>query len=96
MTDAADGYRAFYTEKLWELIPPYYRDLDGTSEPPGALRGLVEVIAEQAAILRRSQDRVWEDQFVERADDWAPLCVRPVRLSAGRSSAFVGFSPARG
>ena len=71
MTDAADGYRAFYTEKLWELIPPYYRDLDGTSEPPGALRGLVEVIAEQAAILRRSQDRVWEDQFVERADDWA-------------------------
>ncbi len=71
MPEAADGYRTFYEEKLWELIPPYYRDLDGTSEPPGALRGLVEVIAEQAAILRRSQDRLWEDQFVERADDWA-------------------------
>jgi hypothetical protein len=69
--EAADGYRAFYAEKLWELIPPYYRDLDGESEPPGALRGLVEVMAEQAAILRRSQDRLWEDQFVERADDWA-------------------------
>ena len=71
MPDAADGYRIFYAEKLWELIPPSYRDLDGTSEPPGALRGLVEVMAEQAAILRRSQDRLWEDQFVERADDWA-------------------------
>lgn len=71
MSSAADGYERFYAEKLWELLPPYYRDLDGTSEPPGALRAFVEVIAAQALHLRRSQDRLWEDQFVERADDWA-------------------------
>jgi hypothetical protein len=68
---AFDGYEQYYAEKLWSMIPAYYRDLDGENAPPGTLRALVEVISEQAAVLRRSQDRVWEDQFVERADDWA-------------------------
>ena len=72
MADGArDGFSHYFAEKLWESIPPHYRELDGEGQPPGALRAFVEVIAEQAAILRRSQDRVWEDQFVERADDWA-------------------------
>lgn len=71
MAEIGDRYAMFYAEKLWELIPAYYRDLDGEGQPPGALRAFVEIIAEQAAILRRSQDRLWEDQFVERADDWA-------------------------
>lgn len=68
---ALDGYEQYYAEKLWSMIPAYYRDVDGENAPPGTLRALVEVISEQAAVLRRSQDRVWEDQFVERADDWA-------------------------
>lgn len=68
---ALDGYEQYYAEKLWSMIPAYYRDLDGENAPPGTLRALVEVMSEQAAVLRRSQDRVWEDQFVERADDWA-------------------------
>jgi len=81
---ADDRYDAYYAEKLWELIPPYYRDLDGEQQPPGPLRALVEVFAEQAATLRRSQDRVWEDQFIERCDAWAVpyigdlLATRPV------------------
>lgn len=72
MADTAnDGYAQYYTEKLWELIPSYYRNEDGLAEPAGVLRAIVGVIAEQAAILRRSQDRLWEDQHVEHADDWA-------------------------
>lgn len=68
---ASDGYAQYYTEKLWELIPAYYRNEDGLAEPSGVLRAIVGIIAEQAAILRRSQDRLWEDQHIERADDWA-------------------------
>lgn len=68
---ARDGFSRYFAEKLWDSIPPYHRDLDGEGQPPGALRAFVEVIAEQAAILRRSQDRLWDDQFIERADDWA-------------------------
>src|SRR5678815_2551269 len=81
---ADDRFDVYYAEKLWELIPPYYRDLDGEQQPPGVLRALIEVFAEQAATLRRSQDRVWEDQFIERCDAWAVpyigdlLATRPV------------------
>ena len=28
------------------------------------LRALIEVLAAQAAVLRRSQDRLWEDEFI--------------------------------
>jgi hypothetical protein len=37
----------------------------------GPLRGLVRVLAQQAAIARRSVDRVWSDSRVDEADDWA-------------------------
>ncbi len=71
MTTAKDGFQKYYSEKLWEMIPAIYRHEDGLAEPPGALRALVEILAEQAAILRRSQDRLWEDQFIELCDAWA-------------------------
>ena len=73
---ARDGYEAYYAEKLWELLPAIYKEQDGlavregTAEPPGSLRGFIEVIAEQAAVLRRSIDRLWEDQYIETCDDW--------------------------
>ncbi len=35
------------------------------------LRALVEVLADQAAIVRRSNDRLWDDQFIDLCDDWA-------------------------
>ena len=74
---ARDGYEVHYTEKMWERIPAYYRDADGrpaTLDDPGGrnqLRALVEVLAGQAAVLRRSVDRLWDDQFIDLCDDWA-------------------------
>lgn len=73
MAKAEDKFKIYYQEKLWELIPGIYRHEDGLPENqnPHVLRAIVEVIAEQAAILRRSQDRLWEDQFIEWCNDWA-------------------------
>lgn len=67
----ADGFATYFTEKLWERIPPIYRHEDGLGENSGVLRGLVEIIGQQAAALRRSQDRLWDDQFIEMCDEWA-------------------------
>ncbi|MEM9194914.1 MAG: hypothetical protein AAGF12_37390 [Myxococcota bacterium] len=71
MADPQDGFERYYAEKIWELIPPIYRHEDGIAEAPGVLRALVEILATQAAVGRRSSDRVWEDAFAETADDWA-------------------------
>ncbi|MEP6714007.1 MAG: hypothetical protein ABJC09_00445 [Terriglobia bacterium] len=68
---ANDLFEAYYTEKIWELIPPFYRDEDGLADNPGVLRGIVHIIAQQAALLRRNTDRLWEDAFIEDCDDWA-------------------------
>jgi hypothetical protein len=70
---AADKYKEYYQEKFWELIPSLYKNEDGlnTNPNPNVLRALIEVMAEQAAIVRRSQDRLWEDQFIDTCDDWA-------------------------
>ncbi|MEI7897705.1 MAG: hypothetical protein WCJ26_11770, partial [bacterium] len=70
---AEDKFDIYFTEKLWEMIPGIYRQHDGDPENPGAgvLRALVITLAQQAAILRRSQDRLWDDQFVESCCDWA-------------------------
>jgi hypothetical protein len=66
-----DGYESYYTEKIWELIPPIYRHEDGISEKPGVLRVLVEILASQAAVLHRSQNRLWDDIFIDLCDEWA-------------------------
>src|SRR5574341_575389 len=68
---ACDGYDRYFAEKIWELIPACYREGDGLAERPGQLRAFVEALAEQAARLRRSQDRLWDDQFIDLCDDWA-------------------------
>ena len=69
MADAPnDQLSRYYAEKLWELIPPVHRDADAED---GVLRALVEVLAEQAAIVRRSNDRLWEDEFIDLCDSWA-------------------------
>lgn len=67
---AEDGFERYFTEKIWEMIPAIYRHEDGLADNPGVLRALVELIAGHAAILRRSHDRLWEDQFIERCCDW--------------------------
>ena len=68
---AADGYERWLTEKLWELVPAWIRAQDSASGKPGALRQLAEIIGENAAELRRSNDRLWDDAFIELADAWA-------------------------
>lgn len=68
---AQDNFEQYFAEKLWEMIPGIYRHEDGIAEDPGILRALIEILAGQAAILRRSHDRLWEDQFIELCQDWA-------------------------
>lgn len=66
-----DHFDRYYAEKLWATIPEHYRELDGLQEPRGVLRGFIEVLAQQAATLRRSNDRLWDDQFIDLCADWA-------------------------
>lgn len=68
---ANDKFKIYFAEKIWEMIPAFYREEDGLAENPGVLRSIVEIVAEQAACLRRSNDRLWDDQFVDLCDTWA-------------------------
>jgi hypothetical protein len=66
-----DGYVAWYQAKLWQLMPAIYRSLDGgTATAPGALQELLNRIGGQTATVRRSIDRLWENQSIETCDDW--------------------------
>lgn len=68
---AEDQFEEYFTEKIWEMIPAVYRHEDDLGDRRGTLRALVEVMAGQAALVRRSQDRLWEDQFIAWCSDWA-------------------------
>ena len=71
MIQDRDHYEAYYANKLWELLPAVYRSLDTDQFATfGPLREMVNRIGAQAAILRRSIDRAWEDQSIETCDDW--------------------------
>jgi hypothetical protein len=71
MLNDRDHYEAYYADKLWNLIPAVYRAVDTDQlDSNGPLRELVNRIGAQAAILRRSIDRLWEDQSIESCDDW--------------------------
>jgi hypothetical protein len=71
MTGDQDHYEGHYADKLWGLLPAVYRAEDTDRfDSPGPLRELVNRIGAQAAVLRRSLDRLWEDQSVETCDDW--------------------------
>ncbi len=71
MAPAHDKFEQYYTEKIWDWIPAVFKDEDGLPARPDVLRSIVEILAHQAAIARRSIDRLWEDQFIELCDDWA-------------------------
>ena len=70
MPTARDQYREYFAERLWDWVPAIHRELDAT-EGGDALRALLKAIGSQAALSKRSQDRLWDDMFVELADDWA-------------------------
>ena len=70
-TEARDYFERYFAEKLWATIPEAFREEDGLATPPGVLRAFVETLATQAAVLRRSQDKLWDDQFIELCSEWA-------------------------
>jgi hypothetical protein len=71
LAPALDQFERYYTEKIWDWIPAVFKDEDGLAAKPDVLRSIVAILARQAAIARRSIDRLWEDQFIELCDDWA-------------------------
>jgi hypothetical protein len=68
---ARDYLDRYFSEKLWALIPAAFREEDGLAKPPGYLRAFIEVLARHAAHLRRSTDRLWDDEFIELCSEWA-------------------------
>jgi len=68
---ANDNFESYFTEKMWEMIPAFYRDQDGLADNPGVLRALVEIMAREAAVLRRSNDHLWDDEFIDLCNSWA-------------------------
>lgn len=66
-----DGYDAALAAKIWALVPGYYRAQDASVlDGSGPLQVLLDRVAGQAAEVRRSIDRLWEDQSIETCSDW--------------------------
>jgi hypothetical protein len=71
VTDIQDAYEARYADKLWSLVPAVYRAADSeTIDGDGPLRELLNRIGASMAVVRRSIDRLWEDQSIETCDSW--------------------------
>lgn len=56
------------TDSLWNSIPSAVRARD--AEAGGVLRALVEVLAEQAAVVGRDIDQLQDDWFIETCAEW--------------------------
>jgi hypothetical protein len=59
---------SFDAERLYALLPALYRLRDHAHGEP--LRALLEVVADQAAVLEESLEQLYDDQFVETAAPW--------------------------
>lgn len=68
---ALDDFARHYAETFWALIPEIHRHEDGYADPPGQLRALCDILGAEAAIARRSIDRLLADSRIDEADDWA-------------------------
>ena len=70
-TDIRDHFEERYFRKLWEMLPAVYRSADEDLQTgTDTLRAFVELIVQQAAVLHRSIDRLWDDEFIATCDDW--------------------------
>jgi hypothetical protein len=73
MMEDRDHYAELYATRLWNLLPQIYREWDGEgsdSDETGPLRELTTRVGEQMAIVRRSIDRLHDDQSIELCDNW--------------------------
>jgi hypothetical protein len=53
---------------LYTLLPEVYRREDARRGFP--LKALLAIISEQANVVREDIDRLWDNFFVETADEW--------------------------
>ncbi|MGH3250349.1 MAG: hypothetical protein ACRDOI_29670 [Trebonia sp.] len=71
MSAPADGYDDYYQARLWDSLPEIYRAMDTIGDDAaGPLRELLNRIGVQVAVVRRSIDGLWADQFIETCSDW--------------------------
>src|SRR5262249_3879456 len=61
---------SFDANRLFELLPAIHRLRDGQVQHPGALRALIDVIAEQVAVLEEDLAQAYDDQFIETCAEW--------------------------
>ena len=55
-------------QTLYQLLPAIYRNRD--VESGGALQALIQVVAEQIAVLEEDLVQLYDDQFIETCADW--------------------------
>ena len=66
-----DQYDQRYADKLWSLLPAAYRAADTELlDGSGPMRELLDRVAPSISVVRRSIDRLWEDQSIETCDTW--------------------------
>jgi len=61
---------SFDAQRLFELLPVIHRLRDGQARNPDTLRALIDVIAEQVAVLEEDLARAYDDQFIETCAEW--------------------------
>jgi hypothetical protein len=61
---------SFDTDTLYRLLPAIHRIRDEEREPPGALKALLSVIADQLQVMEENLDQLHDDLFIETCADW--------------------------
>ena len=59
---------AIGSDRVYGLLPAVHRLRDSDEGRP--LQTLLQVVAEQAEIVRQNVDRLWDDFFIETCQDW--------------------------
>jgi hypothetical protein len=59
---------SFTAERLYELLPAIYRIRDAEQGKP--LAALLDLVADQVAVLEENMEQLYDDQFVETAAPW--------------------------
>ncbi len=60
---------SFDTDKLYALLPAVHRLRDAQQGEP--LRQLLDLLADQVAVLEEELDQLYDNHFVETAAPWA-------------------------